>query len=282
MKLEILRSGPATTIQDLGRPGLTALGVGRSGAADRASLRLANRLVGNPETAAALEVTFGGLVLRVSEPTTVAVTGADIPVAAGGRAAAPNAPILLRPGDELILGVPTRGLRSYVAIRGGIDVAPVLGSRATDTLGRLGPPPVTAGTTLPIGDHRGPVLADLAPRAALPESPVLRVSPGPRLDWFAANAYESLVSTVYTATSELDRVGIRLDGPPLQRTRDGELPSEAAVPGALQVPPDGKPILFLADHPVTGGYPVAAVVDSADLDLAAQVRPGQHLRFTRA
>ncbi|WP_326566464.1 biotin-dependent carboxyltransferase family protein [Amycolatopsis rhabdoformis] len=279
-KAEVLATGPFATVQDLGRPGLAAVGVGRSGAADRASLRLANRLVGNPETHAALEVTFGGLVLRVSEATTVAVTGAEVAVRAGRRAAAPDAPITLRAGEELALGTATRGLRCYVAIRGGFDVLPVLGARATDTMGGLGPRPLAPGMTLPIGavvaDH--PVV-DLAPRRALEDEPVLRIAPGPRLDWFTGSALSTLVTTRYTVTADLDRIGVRLDGPALQRARAGELPPEAAVPGALQVPPSGVPILFLADHPVTGGYPVPAVVVESDVDLAAQLRPGQHVRF---
>ncbi|MFF4596953.1 biotin-dependent carboxyltransferase family protein [Amycolatopsis sp. NPDC001319] len=279
-KVEVLATGPFATVQDLGRPGLAAVGVGRSGAADRSSLRLANRLVGNPETHAALEVTLGGLRLRVSEAALVAVTGAEVDVRAGQRAAAPNGPLALRAGDELVLDTATRGLRCYVAIRGGFDVRPVLGARATDTMGGLGPPPLAPGMTLPVGDVvAGQPVVDLAPLARLPEEPVLRVTPGPRLDWFTRTALSTLVTSAYTVTADLDRVGVRLDGPPLDRARSGELPPEAAVPGALQVPPSGVPILFLADHPVTGGYPVPAVVCEPDLDVAAQLRPGQRVRF---
>ncbi|WP_410655494.1 biotin-dependent carboxyltransferase family protein [Amycolatopsis sp. lyj-112] len=282
-KIEVVRPGIFATVQDLGRPGLAAIGVGRSGAADRGALRLANRLVGNPEHNAAIEATLGGLVLRFSTHTTVAVTGAPCAITAGGRAAGPHAPILLGPGEELVLGMATKGLRCYVAVRGGVDVAPVLGARATDTLGKLGPPALSAGMTLPVGqrvlEHPG---VDLAPRPDLPDEPVLRVTPGPRLDWFTGDALSTLVTGEYTATADVDRVGVRLGGPVLSRARTGELPPEAAVPGALQIPPSGQPILFLADHPVTGGYPVLAVVDEDDLDLAAQVRPGQRVRFRRS
>ncbi|RJQ92481.1 5-oxoprolinase subunit C family protein [Amycolatopsis panacis] len=280
-KAEILDPGPFATVQDLGRTGYAAVGVGRSGAADRGALKLANRLVGNPETHAALEVTLGGLRMRVSEHSTVAVTGAEVPVQAGGRAGATYAPIMLRPGEELRLGTAERGMRSYVAVRGGFDVPPVLGARATDTLGRLGPPPLTAGVSLPIGRlvHGWPT-ADFAPRPPWIEEPLLRLEPGPRLDWFTDYALSTLASTAYTVTSDLDRVGVRLSGPALTRVRHGELAPEAAMPGALQVPPSGVLILFLADHPVTGGYPVAAVVPEPDLDLAAQLRPGQRVRFT--
>ncbi|MCR6484151.1 biotin-dependent carboxyltransferase family protein [Amycolatopsis sp. OK19-0408] len=276
MKLEIVRPGFSTTVQDHGRPGYAALGVSRSGAADRGSFELANRLVGNPAGAAALEVTLGGLVLRASSVTTVAVTGASCPVSPGGM----NAPVTLWPGDELVLGTATSGLRCYVAVRGGIDVPPVLGSRATDTLGQLGPPPLAAGMLVPVGTPGAFPVVDLAPRAALPEAPVLRVTPGPRRDWFAAP--DELLSTVYTVSPDSNRVGIRLTGPALERVRHDELPSEACVPGSVQVPPSGRPILFHADAPTTGGYPVLAVVEEADLDLAAQLRPGQTVRFAAA
>ena len=277
MKLEVLRPGFGTTVQDLGRPGHAALGFGRSGAADRASFRLANRLVGNLPEAAGLEVTLGGLVLRASGVTTLAVTGAACPLSKGSL----NTPITLWPGEELAVGTAVSGLRCYVAVRGGIDVPPVLGSRATDTLGKLGPPPVTAGMVLPIGDRvDGFPAVDLAPRAPLPSSPVLRVTPGPRRDWFAAP--DLLLSTVYTVSPDSDRVGIRLTGEPLARVRHDELPSEPCVPGSVQVPPSGTPILFHADHPTTGGYPVIAVVEEEDLDLAAQLRPGQRVRFRAA
>ncbi|WP_037317716.1 biotin-dependent carboxyltransferase family protein [Amycolatopsis orientalis] len=279
-KIEVVHPGVFATVQDLGRPGLAAIGVGRSGAADRGSLRLANRLVGNPEGHAALEVVLGGLVLRFSAPATVAVTGAPCSITVSGRAAGPCSPIAVGPGDELVLGMAARGLRCYVAVRGGIAVPAVLGARATDTLGKLGPPALSAGMTLPVGhrvlDHPG---VDLAPRAALPDEPVLRVTPGPRVSWFVPGTLSTLVSSPFTATADVDRVGVRLEGPELARAREGELPPEAAVPGALQIPPSGQPILFLADHPVTGGYPVLAVVDEADLDLAAQIRPGQRVRF---
>jgi biotin-dependent carboxylase-like uncharacterized protein len=275
------KTGPFATVQDLGRPGHAALGVGRSGAADRGSLRLANRLVGNPEGNAALEVTLGGLALRASTPCVVAVTGATCAVTAGGRDAGQNAPIFLRGNETLELGTAVDGLRCYVAVRGGFDVEPVLGSRSTDTMGKLGPPALAAGTELPVGRRvDGPVHVDLAPRRSLPRELVLRVTAGPRLDWFTEDAFTQLCTARYTASADVNRIGVRLDGPTLTRARDGELPPEACVPGALQVPPAGTPIVFLADHPVTGGYPVVAVVDEDDLDLAAQARPGTPIRFT--
>ena len=281
MTLRVVGTGLLTTVQDAGRPGQGALGIGRSGAADRASYALANRLVGNPEDAAALEVTFGGLVLRAQSDVLVVTTGA--------RCAGPwphLAPMRVRAGDELRLGPPATGLRTYVAVRGGLDVAPVLGSRSTDLLSGLGPPVVRAGDLLPVGTTLQPMPSvDLAPvREPAEGEVVLNVCPGPRRDWFPDYAWAALTGSAWTVTGQSDRVGLRLDGPALARERDGELPSEGMVRGAVQVPPSGQPVLFLADHPVTGGYPVIGCVQDDDVDLAAQLRPGQSLRLrgTRA
>lgn len=279
--LEVLATGPMTTVQDLGRHGLAALGVGTSGAADPDSLRLANRLLGNPEDHAALEVTFGGLEVRCRGGAFVTLTGAACPMTVDGAPAGHAAVTWLPDGATLRLGPPTSGLRGYLAVRGGIDVAPVLDSRSTDTLAGLGPAVPTVGDHLPVGPS--PTEAprvDVAP-VAVPTSGevVLRVRSGPRDDWFAESALAALLGAPYEVTSESDRVGMRLSGPALDRSRDGELPSEGMVTGALQVPPSGQPTLFLADHPVTGGYPVIAVVVSEDIGLAAQMQPGQRVRF---
>jgi biotin-dependent carboxylase-like uncharacterized protein len=280
--IEILAPGPFTTIQDLGRPGLAALGVGASGAADRAALRLANRLAGNPEGAAALELTFGGLRARLAAGGRIALAGAPCDATAGGRPLAMHAPERVAAGEELRIGAPSAGVRTYLAVAGGIAVAPVLGSRATDTLAGLGPARPAAGDVLPVGPPPPPATGGelgAGAAAALPAAPVLRVLPGPRADWFTEAARAALTRTAWTVTPDADRVGVRLDGPPLERAVEGELASEGMVEGALQVPPDGRPVLFLADHPVTGGYPVIAVVAAADLRLAAQARPGDALRF---
>ncbi len=276
-------------LQDLGRPGQASLGVGHGGAADRGALALANRLVGNPVAAAGIEVTFGGLGVRAIGHLVVAVTGAPCPLrttAPDGRARARavNAVFHLRPGEELWLDPPASGLRSYLAVRGGITVPPVLGSRSTDTLANIGPDRLSAGAVLPVGVAANPLPAiDFAPVPGPGGDEVwLRVLFGPRDDWFTAEAREHLVTEPYLVTSEMDRVGMRLSGPALARARTGELPSEGMVRGALQVPPSGQPTLFLADHPLTGGYPVIAVVVDADIDRAAQARPGQRIRFRAA
>lgn len=272
----VLATGPLTTVQDLGRPGRGALGVGRSGACDRAAAALANRLLGDDPGAALLEVTLGGLALRADADLLVVTTGARC---AGARAH--NAPVALPAGTEFRLGVPETGLRTYVGLRGGIAVRPVLGSRSTDLLSGLGPPVVAAGDVLPVGPASELLPGvDLAP---LPDPPggevVVRVLPGPRRDWFGDDAWAALTSRPWTVTAESNRVGLRLDGEPLRRSREGELPSEGMVRGALQVPPSGLPVLFLADAPVTGGYPVIGYVADADVDRCAQLRPGQALRL---
>ncbi len=282
--LEVLETGPLATIQDLGRPGLADIGVGMSGAADRGSFRLANRLVGNAESEAALEFTLGGLVVRAGADLTVTITGAPCPVTVDGRGAAVNAVLRLRAGAELRVGTPSAGLRNYLAVRGGIAVEPVLGSRATDVLAGLGPEEPAAGTVLPIGIAPATLPTIDAAPISTPTSGdmVLRVAPGPRADWFDEHAPATLFGESYVVTAQSNRIGMRLDGPVLTRSRTDELPSEGMVAGALQVPPSGTPTLFLADHPVTGGYPVIGVVVSADLGKAAQARPGQRVWFRRA
>lgn len=276
----VTRAGPLTTVQDLGRPGHAHLGVGRSGAVDQPSLRLANRLVGNPESAACLELTFGGFAASFETAATVALTGAGCPVLVGGRSEAMNSPMAVGAGEVLAVDAPAEGVRSYLAVRGGVAVEPVLGSRSTDTLAGLGPAPIAAGDRLPIGHSSdGFPSVDVAPVPALPAELLLPALAGPRDDWFTAEALTTLATQRYEVTPSSDRVGVRMSGPALARGGAGELPSEGMVEGALQVPPDGQPVLFLADHPVTGGYPVIAVVDPAGVALAAQARPGQQVRF---
>jgi biotin-dependent carboxylase-like uncharacterized protein len=278
--LTVLASGLLTTVQDRGRPGWASIGVTRSGAADRQAAALANRLVGNDAAAAVLEVTVGGLQVQAGRTLLVAVSGAPAPVTVDGRAAPFDAPLTLRPGQVLGLGNPAVGLRSYLAVRGGIGVPPVLGSRSTDTLSGLGPAPLRPGDVLPVGALAAaePVV-DVAPVGAPSSRPVLRVLPGPRRDWLAPTAWTALTTEDWTVSPDSDRVGLRLAGPRLDQARTDELPSEGLVPGAVQVPPDGAPVLFLVDHPVTGGYPVLAVVTTDDLPAAAQLRPGDRVRF---
>lgn len=268
--ITVVETGPLVTVQDRGRVGLAHLGVPRAGALDAPAAALANRVVGNELDAAVLEVLLGGLVLRSDAGCWVAVTGAS----GGGRAE------WLPAGGELRVDTPARGLRSYVAVAGGIAVEPVLGSRSTDTLAWVGPPRVVAATRLPVGEPgREPPAFD-APR--LPRPGPLRIVPGPRDDWFADDALDLLCGSAWAVGADSNRVGLRLGGPALRRTRHAELASEGMVLGAVQVPPSGQPVVLLADHPPTGGYPVIGVVEADDLWQCAQLRPGETVRFTRA
>ncbi|MGL5818313.1 MAG: biotin-dependent carboxyltransferase family protein [Phycicoccus sp.] len=280
--VEVLATGPRCLLEDLGRPGYAAVGVGRSGAADVGAHRLANRLVGNPDECATLEVTLGGLVIRARGRMTVALTGAPAPASVGERGVAASSVLDLPDGTVLRLGAPVTGLRSYVAVRGGVDVPLVLGSRSTDTLSGLGPPPVAVGDILPVGP--APRTFPRVDHAARPEHhdgvARLDVLTGPRAPW--VGGIDPLARPVWRVGPDSDRVGIRLVGAVVDRVeahRDAELPSEGVVRGAVQLPPGGEPVVFLADHPVTGGYPVVAVLTSSAADRAAQLRPGDLVRL---
>jgi biotin-dependent carboxylase-like uncharacterized protein len=273
--------GVLALLEDRGRSGLAHLGVGRSGAADRASCALANRLVGNQPGAACVEATLGRLAFSVDGPVLVAVTGAPVTIRCGDRSQAVNTCFPAHAGDTVTLSPPTTGLRTYVAVRGGIEGEEVLGSMSWDTMAQLGTPPLRAGDVLQVGDAVADWPAtDLAPVAAMDTRMVeLPLQLGPRDDWFTDEAIDRLASHEFTVTSDADRVGLRLDGPELPRLRSGELASEGVVLGALQVPTRGRPTLFLADLPVTGGYPVIGVVHKSGVDLAAQALPGTRVRF---
>ncbi len=275
--------GPLALLQDLGRPGLAYLGVSPSGAADRTAHTLANRLVGNPEGSTTIETVLGGLRVTSTEVAWVAVTGAPTEVTvssatATNRPTASHSTIVLQPGDRLEVRPPEHGLRNYLAVRGGIKAARVLGSRSRDVLAGLGPAPLVAGQRLALGRPRGRLPdAELAPPN--PPSRMLRLLPGPRRDWFTDAAWSALVQQSFTVSTDADRVAVRLQGPALERRITDELPSEGLVRGAIQVPPSGQPLIFGADHPVTGGYPVIAVVSARAADHAAQLRPGDQVRF---
>lgn len=289
--IEVLSPGGLTTIQDLGRPGWAHLGVPVSGAADPRSLRHANRVAGNADGAAALEATIRGPVLRFEAAAVVALAGAPVEARVGSRAVAMNTAEPMRAGDVLDVGFTAAGARTYVAVRGGIAAELVLGSAATDVLSGLGPPALAAGTRLTVGTGVvAPPVTTVDPVPPLGEGPVpllradpvLRVIAGPRDDRFAAGAFELLCGAAWEVSSASNRVGVRLRGATLAPTDDTELESEGLVTGALQVPPSGQPILMLTDHPTTGGYPVLAVVISADLPLVGQLRPGNRVCFRPA
>jgi biotin-dependent carboxylase-like uncharacterized protein len=305
--IEVLRPGALTTIQDRGRIGWAHLGVPRSGALDAPALARANALVGNDADAAGLEVTLTGCQLRFHEAAMVAVTGANAVVTVDGKARGTSFPV--RRGETVRIGPARNGVRTYVAVSGGIAVPPVLGSRSCDTLSGIGPAVLKAGDILPLGPASSPISpmptgpaqtgpaqtgpaqtgpaqtgpaqtgpAEATPAEAKAETD-LRIYFGPRDDWFVRGAGEVLCGSSYTMTVQSNRVGARLAGEPILRARSGELPSEGIVLGSVQITPDGMPIVFLADHPTTGGYPVIGVVDAPAVALLAQVRPGSSVRF---
>jgi biotin-dependent carboxylase-like uncharacterized protein len=279
-RFTVVRAGALTTVQDLGRPGHAHLGVPHAGALDAPAARLANRIVGNGDGEAVLETTLTGCALRPARPVTVAVAGAPGPVLVDGRPVAWGAPVLVPAGALLDVRPAAAGVRAYVAFGGGVAVDPVLGSRSADLLSGLGPAPLRDGDVLPLGAPAGPGAAvDAMPWPAPPAELVLRVRLGPRDDWFTEAGLRTLAGGGFRVSSASNRIGLRTEGPRLERARDGELSSEGMVTGAVQVPPDGRPVVFLADHPTTGGYPVVAVVRAADLPAAAQAVPGTPVRF---
>lgn len=300
--VSVVSPGAQSLIQDLGRYGYADLGVSEAGALDAPAMTEANRLAGNHPNDAVIEAAMGGLTIKARGDQVVAVTGAVSPLTikgtTGSRTARLEAPLALLDGEQLTIGPARRGLRNYVAIRGGIDVPEVLGSRATDTMSGLGPDPLTAGSFLPVAEapphsivgHSWPATAEsssthpalAADAGAHPDNtePVtVTIVPGPRDDWFDQAAFDSLCSQEWEVTPKSNRVGLRLEGTPLERAKSGELPSEGTVAGSIQMPPSGLPVLFLADHPVTGGYPVIAVVSHSDLGKVAQIPPGGSIRF---
>ena len=274
----MLTAGPQTLVQDLGRPGYAHLGVPRSGALDEPAHRLANRLVGNPGSSATLECLLGGLVVRTGHAATVAVAGARATLLVNGRAASWGSAVSVPAGARVEVGPVESGLRAYVGFAGGIEVTEVLGSRSTDLLCGLGPPVLADGDVLLVGSSPGrPGEGEAIPVSFA--DPVLRVRLGPRDDWFTAASVDALDGSSYVVSGGSNRIGLRLEGEALVRSHDHELPSEGMVLGAVQVPPNGQPVVFLADHPVTGGYPVVGVVAEQDLAVCAQLRPGEGVRL---
>ncbi|NIF84390.1 5-oxoprolinase/urea amidolyase family protein [Comamonas sp. Tr-654] len=287
--LRVRATGLLTLFQDRGRHGQAGQGVSASGAMDQAAFKTANRLVGNGSQLPVLETVGGGLSLQSVGENVVAVTGADAPLGittADGRSwSAPRyAAIALADGDTLSLAQPVAGARCYVAVRGGYEVAPVLGSASTDTLAHVGPPALQTGQLLAVLPAPQAVVAELTlPVQELPAPDgevVLDVELGPRTDWFTPEAVALLAAQRWQVTPQSNRVGLRLAGEQaLTRAVSSELPSEGTPLGAIQVPASGQPVLFLADHPLTGGYPVIGCVAPHHLDLAGQIPVGAWIRF---
>ena len=319
--LTVLSPGLQSLFQDFGRGGLSDLGVSRAGVADEAAALQANRLVGNTAETPVLEVLHSGLQLRAERDLVLAASGAEpeltitpdadssdsdgaapgapVPARTAPSRIAPSrtaplrAPFLLVAGETLSVGAPRRGMRTVLAVRGGFQAEPVLGSVSADTMSGLGPAPLQAGQSLSVGPEPArsvgePESGDWEPAAEIPDAgPVtLRFTYGPREDWFSSAEARRLTEHNWLVTQESNRIGIRLDvdpedaqARPLERASEAELPSEGVVRGSLQMPPAGRPVLFLNDHPVTGGYPVIGVVIDQDLPRAAQLAPGQSIRL---
>lgn len=278
--IEVIKVGPLDMVMDLGRPGLRAQGVPEGGAADSPALVLANRLVGNPDGAAGLEVLLRGPVLRFPLGGTVALTGAEMQTRCNGAPVPFGQTWAIPPGGELEMGGARRGLRAYLAVAGGVAAAPAMGSRATFLPGGFGGwqgRALRAGDRLPVG------AAECRRNGVLHfdghEKNVLRILPGPQLGGFEDAALKRVTAGDFRVSADANRQGLRLSGAELGYT-GSELASQAVLPGAIQVPPDGRPIILGWDGPVTGGYPVIASVIAADLPRLAQLRPGESLRFS--
>lgn len=288
--LTVLTTGLQTLWQDAGRTGKASMGLSQSGAMDKSALHTANRIVGNSINSPCLEITQGGFRARANSDVVISVTGAPCPLSlhtsCGERYPVESyRPLNLTDGDEIHFGTPTCGLRSYLAMRYGFVVQPSLGSAARDTLAQIGPAPLCAGDTLEVsaGRQASAVLLHEQPMIRLPavgEVVTLDIVLGPRTDWFSAQAVDHLLAQAWRVTPQSNRIGLRLKAEiSLKRSQHQELPSEGTCCGAIQVPPGGQPVLFLRDHPLTGGYPVIATVAEYHLDLAGQIPPGAAIRF---
>lgn len=282
MSLRVLNAGPLSLYQDAGRPDYAQLGVSNSGVFDRQSQRVANLLVGNQPNAVVVEALGGGLAIIATADHVVAIAGAAGPVTINGEPVTTGRALSLHHEYILRLGTPTLGLRWTLGIAGGFDVPFVLGSASTDTLGQIGPPAVAVDDELRALAPAGRISTETFP-AYLPAGELtVRLTLGPRDDWYSAEAIATLLSAPWLVEADSDRIGIRLAGPNLARRVMGELASEPVVRGSVQVTSSGRPVILGPDHPVTGGYPVIGVVADADTDLLAHVRPGDTIRFSRA
>jgi len=282
----VVRPGMLTTVQDSGRWGLQARGVPVGGPMDGVSHRLANALVRNPPTAAGLEITLLGPELEFDDERVVAVAGAQFDLLLDGRTMPSNAPFIVSAGARLRFGARRIGSRAYIAISGGIAVSPTLGSRAThliSAMGGVGGRALAAGDVLPLGEPTDVYGSVSMPQAAIVPLPDrharVRVLPGPQTEYFSTDALDVLQSATYVIAPNSDRMGFRLEGPPLAHSRGADIISDATPLGVLQVPASGQPILLMADRQTAGGYPKIATVISADIPVAGQLGPGDTIAF---
>jgi antagonist of KipI len=287
----VVKPGLLTTIQDRGRWGLQSRGVPVAGPMDPCSHRVANALVGNSPDMATLEITLIGPELEFEDERVVAISGAQFLLTVDGVERPANQAFVIPRGGRLRFGQRNRGSRAYVAIAGGIAVPPVMGSRATHLVSRLGGlsgRALTAGDRLPLGEAKmgTGVLVGSHPRKISPSSfsipdreARVRVLPGPQREYFSADALDVLQSAPYAVGTASDRMGFRLQGPILKHSRGADVISDATPLGVLQVPASGQPVLLMADRQTTGGYPKIATVISADIPIAGQLAPGDVISF---
>lgn len=280
----VVKPGLLTTVQDLGRYGHQAAGVPVAGPMDIFSHRLANQLVGNDPADATLEVTLIGPELVVDATTTIAICGAHFEVTCDDRQVPMSEAFSVMSGQRLKFGRLLQGARAYLGIAGGVQTEPVLGSRATHLVSRAGGyqgRALAAGDRVPIRDHDRPRPVRRSAGLTLPTKgrALLRVMPGPQADWFQADALKTIAGVSFRISPQSNRMGYRLQGPPLQRLETRELISEPLGIGAIQVPSAGEPILLMADRQTAGGYPKIGYVISADLPLAGQLAPGDFIEF---
>ena len=289
-QISVIKPGWFTTVQDLGRVGFQQFGMPVSGAMDRRSLIIANRLVGNRDQDAALEVTFKGPELLFNIDTEFAIAGADLSPFINGRPIPAWTTVEIRTGDRLSFGARRNGARCYLAVTGGFIVPEVLGSRSTHVASKTGG---MEGRALIAGDilmsglpitlrkqYRNRIFpANLRPIYSTFQE--LRIISGPQPEAFSSDAFATLTSSTYRISGHSDRMGYRLEGPILGCRGKPPSISDGTAMGVLQVPADGQPILLMADRHTTGGYPKIGVVITADLHLAAQLLPGETIRFAR-
>jgi antagonist of KipI len=279
--------GLLTTVQDLGREGFGPLGISPSGAADPVSLRLGNRLVANPETAAALEMTLVGGTFRFPEGAILALTGAAFETTLDGRPVKLWTSVEVPPGQTLRVGPTRDGARCYLCVQGAILAKSFLGSASTHLLSGLGGwegRALRKGDILPIGDRASKFQKKSIAVSALNRlcrRTILRATAGPQSDWFSESAQQLFYESTYRVKEESNRVGIRLEGPPIPQSADREMITEGVSLGAIQIPPDGAPIILFVEQQTTGGYPKIANIIAADLHRAGQLRPRDETRFER-
>ena len=280
--LTVIRPGMLTTVQDRGRWGHQHLGIPVAGAMDWYSHARANRLLGNPEDAATLEITLLGPELEADGEVTCVVSGAEFELSAAGSRLLPGEPFTLATRERLRFGPRQVGVRAFLAVRGGLALPSVLGSLSTSLPGRMGPfqgRALRAGDVLPVGSIKPGAVGASDPLPLPAGGAVLRVVPGPHGESFTHEALDSLTRERFTITSESNRMGYRLSGPALQHLGPADILSDATPIGSLQVPATGQPILLMADRQTTGGYPKIATVITADLPLAGQLAPGDWIEF---